>query len=66
MNTFRKVILYALGIFSVYSLIASLTHMPIMGVGLFLFLPVVLCIGMFLYMDHKVENEFKLTNAHQH
>lgn len=53
MNTIGKVILYTVGIFLVYSLITTFIHAPFMGTGSLLFLLLLACPLMFLFMDHS-------------
>lgn len=73
MNTIVKILLYAVGIFAVYSLIVTFLHAPILGGGSLVFLLLLACPLMFLFMDHGGSHnhdhstgEKKPQAAHQH
>lgn len=73
MNKFGKIILYVVGIFAVYSLVATLFNAPILAGGSLIFLLLLACPLMFLFMDHggshkqkESSDEKKPQAAHQH
>ncbi|MDQ3099710.1 MAG: DUF2933 domain-containing protein [bacterium] len=50
MNTFGKIILFAAVIFVAYELFTN--NLQVLGTGLFLFIPLLLCGAMMLFMHH--------------
>ena len=69
MNKLTKIILYAVGIFAVYSLVAMFFHMPIFG-GSLIFLLFLACPLMMMFMmgghNHGGADEHKNEKTHQH
>lgn len=69
MNKFTKILLYAVGIFTVYSLIVTFFHMPILG-GSLIFLLILACPLMMMFMmgghNHNGHDEKTNESTHQH
>jgi len=63
MNTFGKIILFAGSGLLIYSLLASVLHMPM--IGTFLLVPLLLCGVMMLFMNHGSTDK-KEEKAHHH
>lgn len=67
MNKLGKIILYAVGILAVYILAATLFNAPVLAGGSLIFLLLLACPLMFLFMDHGGQKDEKKTgSAHQH
>lgn len=66
MNKFTKILLSAVGIFAIYSLVVTFFDMPIFG-GSLIFLLLLTCPLMFLFMDHGGhKDDKKAGSAHKH
>ncbi len=67
MNKFTKILLYAIGIFAVYSLVVTFFHMPIFG-GSLIFLLFLACPLMMMFMmgghGHSGHDEKKIESTH--
>ena len=63
MNTFVKIILFVAGIFVVYGFFTNSWQVP--GIGVFLLVPLLLCVGMMLFMNHGGTDK-KEGEAHHH
>ncbi|MEP7167440.1 MAG: DUF2933 domain-containing protein [Candidatus Woesebacteria bacterium] len=65
MKTFGKILLYGVGVVTLYSILVTFTHMPAFGIGSFFFPLLLLCPLMYLFMDHGGHSE-KKKSGHTH
>ncbi len=65
MKTFGKILLYAVGMVTLYSVLVTFMHMSTFGVGSFFFPLLLLCPLMFLFMDHG-DHSGKKKSGHIH
>lgn len=70
MNTLGKILLYAAGIFLVYTLVVTFLHVPFMGTGSLFFLLLLACpLMMYMIGGHNHSghtDEKKVGRTHQH